>query len=146
MCVGGSFAGPLVICRGAAALPRDRAAPRVVAPQTPPKRPPLSTQQPQKSRTHLAVEAVHLVHRVRLVVAAAEVHARGLEHLPREQGEDDLDAEGAAVDKVAVEEVGVVGGGQAVHLEDVEQVVVLQTDGRGGVSCVVPCAFVLSIN
>lgn len=78
---------------------------------------------------HLALKAVDAVHVERLVVAAGEVDGVGAPDLDGEQGENDLDAEGAAVDKIAVEEVGVVGGGQTVALKDgVGEVVVLAVD------------------
>lgn len=51
-------------------------------------------------RAHLAVETVDFVHAVALVVAAREVHAVRVQHLVREQREDHLYAERAAVDKV----------------------------------------------
>jgi hypothetical protein len=39
---------------------------------------------------HLAIKAVHLVHAVALVVAAREVHCLRVQHLPRQQADDDL--------------------------------------------------------
>mmetsp|Transcript_21442 Transcript_21442/g.35903 ORF Transcript_21442/g.35903 Transcript_21442/m.35903 type:complete len:282 (-) Transcript_21442:285-1130(-) len=77
---------------------------------------------------HLALEAVDLVHVPRLVVAARHVDGCGAPHFDGEQGEDDFDTEGAAVHKVAVEQVGVVLGGHAVQLKDVHKVVVLPMD------------------
>lgn len=68
--------------------------------------------------TRLAVEAVDLVHAARLMVAPREVHVVGVEALKGHEGEDDLQAEGAAVHKVAwgTREVGLgwVGEGPCV--------------------------------
>mmetsp|Transcript_5062 Transcript_5062/g.14904 ORF Transcript_5062/g.14904 Transcript_5062/m.14904 type:complete len:669 (+) Transcript_5062:275-2281(+) len=69
-----------------------------------------------------AVEDVGLKH---LVVAAVHVDEAGVLELEGDQNHDDLDGPGAAVDEVAVEEVGVVLGGHPVHRPDVQQVVVL---------------------
>mmetsp|Transcript_44882 Transcript_44882/g.100899 ORF Transcript_44882/g.100899 Transcript_44882/m.100899 type:complete len:297 (-) Transcript_44882:94-984(-) len=48
-----------------------------------------------------------------------------VEQLPREESQDDLDREGAAVHKIAVEQVGVCFGWHAIDLPDVEKVVEL---------------------
>ena len=78
------------------------------------------------------------------MVAAGQVQARRAEALVGEQRQDDLGRERAAVDKVAVEEVGVGVGGRAPRQgEDVEEVVelavhvaadlvVLEEGGGGG--------------
>ena len=65
----------------------------------------------------LAFEAVHLVHVLALVVAPAHEEVRGVEQLETEEDEDALHGEGAPVDEVAVEEVGVVSRGEAVQFE-----------------------------
>eukprot|EP00966_Prymnesium_polylepis_P324405 7380451-Prymnesium_polylepis.2 len=57
--------------------------------------------------------------------AAREVEVVGVEDLEGEEQQHDLEREGAAVDKVAVEEVGAALRRVAKRLEDVEQVVVL---------------------
>ena len=53
----------------------------------------------------LALEAVHLIHVDALVVAARQEEVSRIGELEREQREYDLDAERAAVDKVAVEKL-----------------------------------------
>ena len=50
----------------------------------------------------LALEAVHLVHVLALVVAARHEEVVGVEQLEPEQHEDALHREGAAVDEVAI--------------------------------------------
>jgi hypothetical protein len=74
----------------------------------------------------LVVEAVDLRYLPRLVVAADEVHAVGIAHFEGEKEEEGLDGVEAAVDKVAEEEVGGVGGGPAggKQLEEVEELAV----------------------
>lgn len=59
---------------------------------------------------HLAVEAVDLVHVLALVVASRQVHGPRVRALPAQQRQDDLQREGAAVHKVAVELVVLVSG------------------------------------
>mmetsp|Transcript_7086 Transcript_7086/g.28992 ORF Transcript_7086/g.28992 Transcript_7086/m.28992 type:complete len:285 (-) Transcript_7086:162-1016(-) len=75
--------------------------------------------------SRLPIEAVYSVHVFGLVVAAREVHGCRVRALPRQQRDDALAREAAAVHEVAVEEVGILHGRQAVELPDVEQVVVL---------------------
>ena len=85
----------------------------------------------------LALEAVHLVHVVRLVVAAVEEEGAGAQPLVGVEEERDLGRPGAAVDEVAVEEVRVRRAGEAVEAEDLEEVeelaVRVAADGEGGV-------------
>ena len=72
------------------------------------------------------------VHGLGLVVAAREVEVGWVGALEGQQREDDLHAPAAAVHKVAVEEVGVGVGGQAVEVEDAQQVVEPARRGRRG--------------
>ena len=74
---------------------------------------------------HLPVESVDSVHALALVVAPRQVESCGIEALEGQQREDALHGERPPVHKVAVEEVGVLVGGEAVELEDVEKVVEL---------------------
>ena len=93
-------------------------------------------QQPPVLGAHLAVEAVYAVHPGRLVVAARQVQARREQALVREERQDDLGGEGAPVDKVAVEEVGVFVGGRAPgEGEDVEEVIELAVDVAADLFC-----------
>lgn len=82
---------------------------------------------------HLPVEAIDTVHALALVVAPCQVEGGRVEALEGEQREDALHREGAPVHKVAVEKVRVLIRGEAVELEDVEEVVELrrQTQGSG---------------
>jgi len=52
------------------------------------------------------------------VVAAVDEEAAGVQQLVREDNQRDLDSLVAAVDEVAVDEVGVGGAGRALLLED----------------------------
>ena len=63
---------------------------------------------------HLPFKAVHLVHVLGLVIATAHEEVVRVEQLEGEEREDALDREGAAVDEVAVEQVRVVLGRNAV--------------------------------
>ena len=63
---------------------------------------------------HFALESVHFVHVFGLVVAPAHEEVVRVEQLEGEEREDALDREGAAVDEVAVEQVRVVFGRNAV--------------------------------
>lgn len=75
----------------------------------------------------LAVEPVRLGHGAALVVAADELDAVRVPQLEARQERDGLDAEEAAVDVVAEEEV--VGfGREAAVLEQAQEVVVLAVD------------------
>ena len=71
----------------------------------------------------------HVHHRTKpntpFVVAPCQEHGVGIQHLVRKQREDVFDGKRAAVHKVTVEQVRVVGRRFAVHVEDVEQVVKL---------------------
>ena len=100
-------------------------------------------QQPPVLGAHLAVEAVYAVHPGRLVVAARQVQARREQALVREERQDDLGGEGAPVDKVAVEEVGVFVGGRAPgEGEDVEEVIELAVDVAADLFCCCCCVCV----
>ena len=59
---------------------------------------------------------------------SGHVEVVGVEQFEAEQRQYTLHGEGAAVDEVSVEEVGVALRGRAVQLEDVEQVVELAVD------------------
>mmetsp|Transcript_7011 Transcript_7011/g.19921 ORF Transcript_7011/g.19921 Transcript_7011/m.19921 type:complete len:468 (-) Transcript_7011:31-1434(-) len=74
---------------------------------------------------YLALEAVELVHVSRLMIAPRKVHVLRVAQLPREQDQDHLGGERAAVDEVPVEQVRVVLRREAVDLPNVQQVVVL---------------------
>ena len=70
----------------------------------------------------LALEAVDAVHVVRLVVAAVQEEGARPQPLVRVEQQGDLGRPGAAVDKVAIEEVGARPAREAVEAEDLEQV------------------------
>ena len=53
----------------------------------------------------LALETVHFVHVVGLVVSPCQVHVLGVEELEGEEGQDHFDGEGATVHKVSIEEL-----------------------------------------
>ena len=71
---------------------------------------------------YLALEAVHPVHVLTLVISARHEEMVGEEQLEPEQGEDALHGEAAPVHEVTVEEVGVLLRGEAIQLEDVHEV------------------------
>eukprot|EP00760_Papus_ankaliazontas_P027129 PhM_4_TR3161/c0_g1_i1/m.62724 len=75
-------------------------------------------------RDHLHVEAVVLIHVVHLVVATVDEDPRWTRHHHRIDNEQDLDAVGAAVDKVTVEDVirAFIDVRHAVLFNDVHQV------------------------
>ena len=73
-------------------------------------------------RLDLTVEAVHLVHRRRLVVAANEVDAGRVHALVREQRHDHLGGVRPSVDEVSVEQIRVTRARVAVEVEDVAHV------------------------
>jgi hypothetical protein len=68
--------------------------------------------------TAFALETVHAVHVVGLVVAAVEEEGLGVFPLVGVEEEGNFGGPGAAVNKVTVEEVAVCGGGEAVETED----------------------------
>mmetsp|Transcript_620 Transcript_620/g.1351 ORF Transcript_620/g.1351 Transcript_620/m.1351 type:complete len:238 (-) Transcript_620:656-1369(-) len=74
---------------------------------------------------HLPLEAVDLVHVLRLVVASRQVQARRVHQLVPEKRQNHLEGEGPPVDEVPVEEVGPLLRGLAVRREDVQQIVKL---------------------
>lgn len=63
---------------------------------------------------HLTGEAVHLVHVDRFVIAARQKEVIGIQQLEAEQREYAFDGERAAIDKVSVEQIRIVFGGQSV--------------------------------
>lgn len=70
----------------------------------------------------LALETVHLVHVIRLVVAAVEEDAVRPQPFVRVEQERNLRGPRATVHKVTIEEVGVCIGGVSVQTEDLQQV------------------------
>ena len=66
----------------------------------------------------LALEAVHLVHRLALVVAARHEEVLRVEQLEAEQREDALDRERAPVHKVPVEQLRVPTEIAQVYLQN----------------------------
>lgn len=75
-----------------------------------------------------ALEAVHLVQLLGLVVAAAHEKVLRVANFPGEHQHDDFDREGAAIDEITVENVWILLRGVPVQLENVHQVVVLAMD------------------
>lgn len=73
----------------------------------------------------LAFKAVHLVHVVRLVVAAVQEELLRPQPLVRVQQESNFRRPRAAVDKVAVEQVCMCIGGVAIEAENLEKIKIL---------------------
>lgn len=69
-----------------------------------------------------ALETVHAVHIVGLVVTAVQEEGIGIQPLVCIQGQGDFGGPGASVDKVAVEEVVVFLGRFASEAEDFQEV------------------------
>lgn len=76
-------------------------------------------------RLNLPFKAIHLVQLLRLVVASAHEEVLGEADLPTQHEHDDLNGEGAAVNEVTVEKVGILLGGVSIDFENVHQVVIL---------------------
>mmetsp|Transcript_22397 Transcript_22397/g.54470 ORF Transcript_22397/g.54470 Transcript_22397/m.54470 type:complete len:250 (+) Transcript_22397:638-1387(+) len=74
---------------------------------------------------HLALKAVNLVHRDRLVIPPREVYVRGVEKLIQEECHNHLHAPRPPVDVVSVEAVRVCHRRCPVHLKNVDKVVEL---------------------
>lgn len=72
-----------------------------------------------------ALEAVDLVHVVRLMVATVQEEAVGTQPLVSVQEEGNLARPGTSVDKVAVEEIPVLVAGGSVSAEELHKIKVL---------------------
>jgi len=54
------------------------------------------------------------------MVSSCQIDTIGGGHLEEKKGKNDFDREGTAVDKVAIEEVGIVGTWVTIQLKDIE--------------------------
>ena len=74
---------------------------------------------------HFALEAVHFVELLSLVVTPTHEEMLWQTHFPSEQSHDDLHSERASVNEVSIEHIWVLLRGITVDFEYVQQVIVL---------------------
>ena len=79
-------------------------------------------------RLHLALESVHLVHVFALVVTTGHEERVRVEELEAKEDKYALNREGAPVNEVSIEEVGILRTWKPVEFKDVHEVEELAVD------------------